>query len=335
MQPASLVFDPQTSDGTTIIVANVELPAAGFIAVHSDGGGSPGPVIGVSDLLPAGASSDVSITLAEPLTADATVFPMVHIDTNANGVYEFGTVDGADGPGVTAGGDVAVGPVVVTIGAGSGEDAGAASEPATQPASIVFDAQTSDGTTVTVANVELPAAGFIAVHSDGGGSPGPVIGVSDLLPAGASRDVSIALAEPLATDSTVFPMVHIDTNSNGIYEFGTVEGADGPGVTAGGDVAVVGGTVTVIAAGEGASGDNTITIADFAFSGVTEVPVGTTVIVTNTDATPHTWTAEDGTFDSAAIAPDGTFEFTFTETGEFAYFCNFHPSMTGTIVVTG
>jgi plastocyanin len=85
--------------------------------------------------------------------------------------------------------------------------------------------------------------------------------------------------------------------------------------------------------GAAADGD-TITIADFSFSGVTEVTVGTTVVVMNADAAPHTWSAEDGTFDSGAIAPGETFEFTFTDVGEFAYFCNFHPSMTGTIVVT-
>lgn len=78
-----------------------------------------------------------------------------------------------------------------------------------------------------------------------------------------------------------------------------------------------------------------ITIANFAFSGVAEVPVGTTVTVTNTDNTQHTWSADDGTFDSGALSPGESFEFTFTEAGSFAYFCNFHPSMSGTIVVTG
>lgn len=78
----------------------------------------------------------------------------------------------------------------------------------------------------------------------------------------------------------------------------------------------------------------TITIADFAFGGVTEVAVGDTVVVTNTDATPHTWTSEDGTFDSGSIGTDESFEFTFTEAGTFSYHCNFHPSMTGQITVT-
>lgn len=85
------------------------------------------------------------------------------------------------------------------------------------------------------------------------------------------------------------------------------------------------------AASEGAA----ITISSFAFEGVTEVAVGTTVVVTNNDPTAHTWSADDGSFDSGALAQGESFEFTFTEAGEFAYSCNFHPSMTGTIVVTG
>lgn len=84
-----------------------------------------------------------------------------------------------------------------------------------------------------------------------------------------------------------------------------------------------------------ASDGATITISSFAFEGVTEVAVGTTVVVTNDDPTAHTWSADDGAFDSGALAEGESFEFTFTEAGEFAYACNFHPSMTGTIVVTG
>ena len=214
--------------------------------------------------------------------------------------------------------------------------------PAMQPSSIAFDAQASDGTTITVASVDLPAAGFIAVHSDGGGSPGAVIGTSRLLPPGETFDIVVELDTPLTADTTLFPMVHIDTNGNGAYEFGSVDGVDGPGLTADGEVAVVSAAVTVNGGSgtetdEGAapaSGD-TITIANFAFDGVTEVALGTTVTVTNTDASPHTWSSEDGTFDSGSISPGDTFEFTFDTAGEFAYFCNFHPSMTGTITVTG
>lgn len=84
-----------------------------------------------------------------------------------------------------------------------------------------------------------------------------------------------------------------------------------------------------------AAADSTITISGFAFSGVTEIPVGTTVVVTNDDSATHTWTATDGSFDSGSLAPGASFEFTFTEAGTFEYVCNFHPTMTGSITVTG
>lgn len=212
------------------------------------------------------------------------------------------------------------------------------------PSSLTLADQDGDGTSVIIGSVDLPSAGFVAIHGDGGGSPGPVIGASDLLPAGTSDEVIVTFAEPLTESGTVFPMVHIDTDSNGVYEFGAVEGADGPGVTGGGDVAVGPVVITIggddsAAGGESAAtsatGDNTITIADFAFGGVTEVAVGTTVIVTNADGAPHTWTADDGSFDAGTLNQGDSFEFTFTEAGEFTYHCNIHPSMIGKIVVTG
>lgn len=105
----------------------------------------------------------------------------------------------------------------------------------------------------------------------------------------------------------------------------------------GGDDAPAGGERDAPAGGDAVSADSagTITISNFSFDGVTEVAVGTTVVVTNLDNSPHTWTALDGAFDSGALGQDESFEFTFTEPGEFAYQCNFHPSMTGTVVVTG
>ena len=70
-----------------------------------------------------------------------------------------------------------------------------------------------------------------------------------------------------------------------------------------------------------------------------QVSVGTTVTWTNDDAQPHTATSgqnatPDGTFDSSIMAPQGTFEHTFTEAGEFPYFCLLHPNMVGTVSVS-
>ena len=86
--------------------------------------------------------------------------------------------------------------------------------------------------------------------------------------------------------------------------------------------------------GDAAAGGTEIVISGFAFSEDITVPVGTTVTVRNDDGAAHTFTADDGSFDSGSIAGGATFEFTFTEAGTFPFHCNIHPSMTGTITVT-
>jgi plastocyanin len=70
-----------------------------------------------------------------------------------------------------------------------------------------------------------------------------------------------------------------------------------------------------------------------------QVSVGSTVTWTNTDAQPHTATSgenatPDGRFDSSILAPSATFDHTFTEAGEYPYFCLLHPNMVGTVSVS-
>ena len=74
------------------------------------------------------------------------------------------------------------------------------------------------------------------------------------------------------------------------------------------------------------------------------VAVGTTVRWTNADAVAHTVTSgvsdgtlgeADGVFDSGFLEQGQTFSYTFTEAGEFDYFCTPHPWMRGKVTVTG
>ncbi|MDQ3969432.1 MAG: plastocyanin/azurin family copper-binding protein [Thermoproteota archaeon] len=69
-----------------------------------------------------------------------------------------------------------------------------------------------------------------------------------------------------------------------------------------------------------------------------QVSVGETVTWTNDDSQPHTVTSgqdvtPDGRFDSGIMVPDATFEHTFTEAGEYRYFCLLYPNMAGTVQV--
>ncbi len=79
---------------------------------------------------------------------------------------------------------------------------------------------------------------------------------------------------------------------------------------------------------------NTVTIRNFAFVPARlSVASGTVLTVTNADSTTHTLSARNGSFDAGAIAPGATNTIRIGKSGTFAYFCKFHPSMRGTLVV--
>jgi plastocyanin len=91
----------------------------------------------------------------------------------------------------------------------------------------------------------------------------------------------------------------------------------------------------VTPAGGGTSGAApTVSIVDFAFTpGDLRAEPGAEVTWTNDDPTPHTVTADDGSFDSGTLEAGATFSVTVDGNGPIAYACAIHPSMTGTVVV--
>jgi|SRR5215203_1319014 plastocyanin len=75
-----------------------------------------------------------------------------------------------------------------------------------------------------------------------------------------------------------------------------------------------------------------------------QVSVGNTVTWTNNDSQPHTVTSgsngqPDNKFNSSPnfsplLNPGQTFSFTFTQAGDYPYFCMLHPNMVGTVSVS-
>ena len=75
-----------------------------------------------------------------------------------------------------------------------------------------------------------------------------------------------------------------------------------------------------------------------------QVSTGATVTWTNDDSQPHTVTSgsngqPDNRFNSSPnfnplMAPGQTFSFTFTQAGDYPYFCMLHPNMVGTVSVS-
>src|SRR5215212_8431641 len=75
-----------------------------------------------------------------------------------------------------------------------------------------------------------------------------------------------------------------------------------------------------------------------------QVSVGNTVTWTNNDSQPHTVASgsngqPDNKFNSSPnfnplLNPGQTFSFTFTQAGDYPYFCMLHPNMVGTVSVS-
>lgn len=63
------------------------------------------------------------------------------------------------------------------------------------------------------------------------------------------------------------------------------------------------------------------------------IGVNNTVTWINDDQAPHTVTADDGSFDSGNMNQGDEWSNTFTTVGAYAYHCDYHPWMTGTIIV--
>ena len=85
------------------------------------------------------------------------------------------------------------------------------------------------------------------------------------------------------------------------------------------------------------------TLTDTAFQpNPVNVKVGDTVSWTNNDNTIHTVIEGnpatggevEGGFASEILGPGVTFEHTFNQTGTFEYYCNLHPNMVGTVIVS-
>lgn len=204
----------------SVVADSVLADVNGFLVIHSEADGGPGPVAGFAPVT-AGLNTNVVVEL-DPEVVTPRLWPMLHVDTGEAGVYEFGTVEGADGP-------VRVNDAVLTFGI----NAAPALKVSDQ---AVIEAMMGFGPHIYVDAALIDAPGWIALHSSVDGAPGPVIGTAPLVPGLNERVLIEVSAEDAGTQ--VFPMLHYDTNELGVYEFGSVDDADGP-VSVAGSVVVV------------------------------------------------------------------------------------------------
>lgn len=78
---------------------------------------------------------------------------------------------------------------------------------------------------------------------------------------------------------------------------------------------------------------HTIVMANMRFGAVPgNVKVGDVIVWVNRDMVPHTATARNGAFDVNLAARQSS-RMPVTRSGSFAFYCRFHPGMTGTLTI--
>ncbi len=93
-------------------------------------------------------------------------------------------------------------------------------------------------------------------------------------------------------------------------------------------------TVVMLIALPAKAQDIAVKIDNFVFVPDTlTIHPGDTVTWQNVDDIPHTVSAVKGAFRSKALDTEDTFSFTFSNIGEFEYFCGLHPHMKGKVIV--
>jgi nitrite reductase (NO-forming) len=181
----------------------------------------------------------------------------------------------------------------------------------------------------------------------GNATAGPAANATEAATEPAAQNQTLAVIETNATDAPTGAPLANDTVASDIDTNATTGAAADTNATETGGSADSNATETGTGAtGGGATatgvsivpGSSTLTTDSYQ-PNPAQVSVGSTVTWTNDDAQPHTATSgenvtPDGNFDSGIMAPAATFEHTFTEAGEFPYFCLLHPNMIGTVSVS-
>jgi len=193
--PSVTVSDQRIENGTVTMDAVVS-DGPGWIVIHIQEDGAPGAVIGhaaVSD----GENTDVWVEIDVSQATD-TLYAMLHTDTGEMGMYEFPDAD----PPVQVEGEIVLQPFIVTGGM--------------RPSVTVEDQAIEDGT-VTVARTVSDGPGWMVIHAEEDGAPGPVIGQAQVFD-GTTRNVTVEIDVDMATE-TLYAMLHQDTGEEGTYEF--------------------------------------------------------------------------------------------------------------------
>jgi hypothetical protein len=192
--PAVTAPDQEVKDDT-VTISEVVSDGPGWMVIHSDTAGAPGPVIGYTAVAK-GSNKNVVVKI-DAYTATPTLYAMLHKDVGKVGSYEF---PGPDVPVMLNG--AMVSPAFKVTGL--------------DPRVVVKDQQIQNGS-VSIAEVLSSGPGWLVIHVDNKGSPGAVIGHA-AVPDGLTKDLVVPITAAKATP-VLYAMLHKDVGVVGTYEF--------------------------------------------------------------------------------------------------------------------
>ncbi len=263
---ADIIFTDQRIEGSSVIVDSVTLPATGFVVLREDVAGSPGALVGLSEVIGPGRIDLVPVAFFVPLDDDAVIHAAVHIDIDRDRTFLYEPEDSfVDVPATRGDGTAASNAAEVVL------------LPPLGPAVLAVDEQRLTGTELDVGLVTLPAPGFVVVQRNEAGQPGLVLGSTDLLSEGTWTDLTIALDPALRTTGLVWIIPYVDRDEDGAMD---VDDGDEPAELADGSAAAASPVMTVVPLdpslvfaddqeGEGAT--IVVSVATFANPGFIEV----------------------------------------------------------------
>jgi len=71
---------PEQAGGANVFIGSATLPDGGYVVIHKDLEGKPGAIIGISEFLSEGTTSNFLIDLDEEAVDGDSLFAMLHID---------------------------------------------------------------------------------------------------------------------------------------------------------------------------------------------------------------------------------------------------------------
>lgn len=192
----SIADQPLEADGLLIVEQVITL-APGWVVVYADDDGAPGEILGFTPV-PTGESNDVSIEI-DPYLATPQLHLLLHADEGQPKEFDF---PGPDDPFRND-----EGPVGTTFAVEIGvfvPGLSVADQDVDMSGQVVIDRAVSDG------------PGWIAIHTDRAGEPGPVIGQTPLQ-SGENANVTVSFNWQKATPQ-LHAVLYMDVGEVGLFE---------------------------------------------------------------------------------------------------------------------